>query len=196
MKVHTTLPNGYHPILSIDLQKDKKLALLVNGLGILITLAMILPVHFHHSIFTLFDISYGFGDYWLRVGVLLAGMIVYMILHELMHGVTMKAFGTKRVKYGFTGLYAFAGSEDYYKKIPYLVIALAPVVIWGVVLAVLNVVEPAEWFLVIYLIQVVNCSGAAGDLYVTFRFLRLPKDILVQDQGVGMTVYAPDIKGE
>lgn len=196
MNVHTTLPDGYRPILSIDLQKDKKLALLVNGLGILITLAMILPVHFHHSIFTLFDFSYGFGNYWLRVGVLLAGMIVYMILHELVHGVTMKAFGTKRVKYGFTGLYAFAGSEDYYKKIPYLVIALAPVMIWGVVLAVLNVVVPAEWFWVIYLIQVVNCSGAAGDLYVTFRFLRLPKDILVQDQGVGMTVYAPDIKGE
>lgn len=193
MKVHTTLPEGYRPILSIDLQKDKKLALLVNGLAVLITLAMAVPMHLSRSIFTLFDFSHGYGFYWLRLGVLLVGMIVYMILHELVHGITMKAFGTKRVKYGFTGLYAFAGSEDYYRKLPYLAIALAPIVVWGVVLAFLNALVPEEWFWVVYLLQIVNCSGAAGDLYVTARFSRLPKDILVQDNGVGMTVYAPNM---
>ena len=44
-----------------------------------------------------------------------------MILHEIVHGIAMRICGTKKVKYGFTGLYAFAGSKDFYdiKKISY-----------------------------------------------------------------------------
>jgi len=67
---------------------------------------------------------------------------------------------------------------------------LAPVVFWGIVLAVINVLVPLEWFWVVYFIQIINLSGAAGDLYVTVKFSRLPSDILVQDYGVGMTVYS------
>jgi hypothetical protein len=44
---------------------------------------------------------------------------------------------------------------------------------------------------VVYLIQMVNLSGAGGDIYVTFKFARLPRDILVRDTGVAMTVFAP-----
>ncbi len=102
----------------------------------------------------------------------------------------MKICGTKKVKYGFTGMYAFAGSEDFYNKKAYIFIALAPVVFWGIVLAVINPFVPIEWFWVVYMIQIFNLSGAAGDLFVTIKFLRLPKDILVQDYGVGMTVYS------
>lgn len=57
----------------------------------------------------------------------------------------MKAFGTKKVKFGYTGVYAFAGSNDYYTKGAYLIIALAPVVVWGVVLAVLNAIVRSAW---------------------------------------------------
>ena len=43
-----------------------------------------------------------------------------------------------------------------------------------------------------YFIQITNISGGAGDLYVTFKFSRMPSDILVQDSGVGMTVYSAE----
>ena len=104
----------------------------------------------------------------------------------------MKICKTKKVKYGFTGLYAFAGSDDYYSKKPYIFIALAPVVLWGVVLAVVNVLVPESWFWIVYMIQVANISGAAGDFFVTFRFSRFPEDILVKDYGVGMVVYSKE----
>jgi hypothetical protein len=132
----------------------------------------------------------GLGAYTARFAVLLALLVVYMILHELVHGIAMKMCGTKKIKYGFTGMYAFAGSDDYYGKKPYILIALAPVVLWGVVLAVINPFVPADWFWVVYLIQISNISGAAGDLYVTVKFSKLPKDILVKDYGVGMRVYS------
>ena len=49
--------------------------------------------------------------------------------------------------------------------------------------------KPTLGFWGIYFIQIANLSGAAGDLYVTYLFSRLPSDILVQDVGVSMVVY-------
>lgn len=196
MKAYTELPLGYREIDSIDLQKNKKLSLLVNGVALLIALVMAIPMHFVVPMTTLFDMSQGYGAYFLRFGVLMAAIVVYMVLHELVHGITMKMCGTKKIKYGFTGVYAFAGSNDYYDKRSYIVIALAPIVVWGVVLLVLNLLVPVQWFWIVYWVQVSNISGAAGDLYVTYRFSRLPQDILVQDYGVGMTVYSAEAGGE
>lgn len=70
--------------------------------------------------------------------------------------------------------------------------ALAPVVFWGVVIAAINAFVPEGWFWVVYMIQVTNLSGAAGDLYVTVKFSRFPNDILIKDHGVGMTVYSKE----
>lgn len=196
MRAYTELPSGYREVDSIDLQKDKKPALLVNGVALFIVLLMVIPMHFVVPMTTLFDMSQGYGAYFLRFGVLMAAIVVYMVLHELVHGITMKMCGTKKIKYGFTGVYAFAGSNDYYDKRSYIVIALAPIVVWGVVLLVLNLLVSVQWFWIVYWVQVSNISGAAGDLYVTYRFSRLPQDILVQDYGVGMTVYSAEAGGE
>lgn len=190
MKALQTLPEGYRAIFSVDLQKDKKIALLINGAALIIAAVMVIPVAFAVPIASLFDLSAGIAPYMIRFAVLLASTIVYMILHELVHGMTMKLCGTKKVKYGFTGLYAFAGSDDYYDRRSYITIALAPIVVWGIVLAVVNCLVPAQWFWVVYLIQVMNVSGAVGDMYVTAKFMKFPKDILVHDCGVGMSVYA------
>ena len=191
MKTVQSLPSGYSEIFSVDLQKNKKIALAVNIAAIVIAVAMIVPMLFFVPISGLFDMSRGFGMYFLRYGILIVGMVVYMILHELVHGITMKIFGAKRIKYGFTGMYAYAGSEnDYFSKVRYIIIALAPVVIWGAVLLLLNLLLPLEWFWVVYIIQIINISGAAGDMYVTAKFLTLPSDILVKDIGVSMTVYS------
>jgi len=190
MRSYSTLPEGYEQILEIDLQKNKKLSLWVNLLAIVIAVVMAVPAHFAVPISTLFSMEQGMIRYLIRFAVLMVLMVAYIILHELVHGAAMKLCGTQRVKYGFTGLYAFAGSDDYYGKRPYLFIALAPVVLWGVVLAIVNCFVPTEWFWVVYFIQIFNLSGAAGDLFVTVKFSRMPKDILIRDHGVGMRVFA------
>ena len=187
MKALENLPEGYHEIYAIDLQKNKKMSILVNALAIIIAVAMIIPMHLIVPFSTLFG-----QDYTTRMIVWVVLLIAYMVLHELIHGVAMKLCGTKKVKYGFTGMYAFAGSNDYYSKKPYIFIALAPVVLWGIVLAVVNPFVPVDWFWIVYLIQVCNLSGAAGDLFVTVKFSRMPKDILIRDYGVGMTVYSQE----
>ena len=147
---------------------------------------LVLPMHRIVPIWTLLRT----GSRGTRYLVLLAAMAAYIILHELVHGIAMKICGTKKIKYGFTGLYAFAGSGDYYDKKSYIFIALAPIVFWGIILAVANFFVPLEWFWVVYLIQVFNLSGAVGDLYVTVKFSKMPSDILVSDHGVGMRVFS------
>ena len=190
MRSFPKLPDGFVEIYSIDLKKNKKAALLVNALAIIIGVALAIIGHFIVPITTLFSMDSGITMYMLRYLVLVISLILYIILHELVHGIAMKICGTKKVKYGFTGLYAFAGSNDYYDKISYIFIALAPIVVWGIILAVINIFVPAEWFWIVYFIQLSNLSGAAGDLYVTVKFSKMPRDILIFDYGVGMKVFS------
>lgn len=190
MNCFPELPDGYNEIFSINLQKDKKAALKVNGLALGIALILCIVGHFIVPISALFDFNQGLGIYIIRFLVLLAGVIVYMLLHELVHGITMKHFGAQKIKYGFTGMYAFAGCADFFCKKPYIIIALAPVVVWGLVLLIINCFVSGPWFWVVYFIQVNNISGAAGDIYVTYKFSKMPEDILVRDVGVSMTVYS------
>ena len=192
MRRFENLPDDYREIYSIDLQKDKKMSVIVNGLAIVIAALLAIPMNFVVPFYTMFNLENGTKDMLIKYGVLIALMITYMILHEIVHGIAMRICGTKKVKYGFTGLYAFAGSKDFYDIKSYIFIALAPVVLWGVILGVVNLFVPIGWFWVVYLIQIVNLSGAAGDLFVTIKFSRLPKDILIQDYGVGMKVFSKE----
>lgn len=189
MKAVATLPDGYKEYYSIDLQKNKKVALFVNAAAIVIAVLLFVPMNFAVPISSLFIFDSG---YIIRFVALAFLSVVYMVLHELVHGIAMKSCGTKKIKYGFTGMYAFAGSNDYYDKKSYIYIALAPIVLLGIIIAIINFVVPVEWFWVVYFIQILNLSGAAGDLFVTVKISRFPKDILIKDYGVSMTVFSKE----
>ena len=178
------LPEGYGLIREIDLQKDKKLAFWLNmaaGAAMLAMLAPVLPM--------LGSALWG-GVPLLPLLALLLGMFVCPIAHEWVHGIFIRLFCGQKANYGFTGLYAFAGKKDaYFCKTHYLIIALAPVVIWGAVLAILCALAQGPWFLVAYFIQIMNLTGAAGDFYVVCLCLRAPAGLLVNDDGVSMRFY-------
>ncbi len=184
------LPGGYGEILSIDLHRDKKLNILISAVSLLVALLMLIIGHMVVPIQTFFDMSGGIGPCALRWAGLMAGLIAYIYLHERVHGIFMQRYSGAKVYYGHKGMFFYAGSDAYFCKRHYIIIALAPVVIWGIVLLCLCRVSPRAWFWALYIIQIVNFSGAAGDLYVVWRFSRLPGDILVRDSGVSMAVYS------
>ena len=72
-----------------------------------------------------------------------------------------------------------------------MVIALAPIVVWGIVLTLLLRDIPEQYWWYLYTIQIFNVGGAAGDLFVTYRILTMPKDVLVLDIGMEMKFFAP-----
>lgn len=190
MKAYKTLPENYKEIYSINIQKDKKTNIFVNILSLIIAILMVVPAFFAVPITTFFVYSGDLISLLIKLAIILVSIVIYMVLHEVVHGIVMKLCGTKKIKYGFNGLYAYAGSDDYYDKKSYIIIALAPIVLFGIILGIINALVPKEWFWVVYFIQLENISGAAGDLYVTFKFLKLPNDILVKDSGLGMSVFS------
>ena len=66
--------------------------------------------------------------------------------------------------------------------------------IWVVVLLSCLLAFLATWFWVVYLIDIGNLSGAAGDFYVAWNMQKMPEEILVHDIGVSMRVYAREPK--
>lgn len=188
MKDYLQLPDGYRKLMDIDMMNNKKEMLLVNGAGVLLMVLCIVPAALQVPITALFDTS-DMLAYALRFLTLAGGTVLYIVLHELVHGIFMWHYTRTKPRYGFTGIYAYASSDAYFCRTHYLIIALAPVVIWGIVLAILSAVANPAWFWVVYFIQMTNISGAAGDFYVTVRLLRMPPDILITDSGVAMQVF-------
>lgn len=195
--VLSEVPEGHKLGRTIDLEQNKKQMLLVNGLAILVACALIIPMLFLVPIQVLFKLDSlgtdGLLLYILRFTVLVIGSILYVCLHEITHGIVMKIFGAKRVKFGFTFVYAYAGSKDeYFKKWPYIIIALAPVTIFFVIFALIcPFIYTTPWFWVVYFWQIQNLSGAVGDVFVTLLLLNKPKNSYIQDSGASMKVFVP-----
>lgn len=179
------LPNSYVPVKKVDLQKNIKLAVLVNiGAIVLAILVIVLG-----SVFV--PVFYLFSSLFWNGLIMLFGSLLYMVLHELTHGFFMKRFSGVKPKYGFTGLYAYAKCNAFFDKKSYFIITLSPIILLGVVLAAICFFVPTQLFWGVYLIQAINISGAAGDIYVSFLLCRMPKELLVYDFGASMFFYLP-----
>ena len=140
---HRTYPKGYRQVGAMDFVRNRRELLTVNGLALAVAVAMVA-----------FGIwRYPFAPTWnfMRANVwtwfLLAAMcFAYISLHELTHGVLMHLLSGVKPKYGFKLCYAYAGSRAYFDRRSHNVIALAPLLVWGIALFALERALPAEWF--------------------------------------------------
>lgn len=186
------LPPGYDLYETIDLARDQKMLIRINLSGLAIMVVM-----FIYGIMWQPKMKAYFGqsalDMLVAFVVTMAAYVAYIVLHELVHGIFIRLFSGEKAQYGLqlSKGYAFAKSDYFFGKAAYIVIALAPVVIWGVVLYVLMDALPPQWYLPCFFIQAMNIGGAVGDYYVTWRVLRMPKGLLVMDSGVSMKFFAP-----
>jgi hypothetical protein len=195
------LPENYGLCHTLDLNKNIKLAIGLN----LASLAL----------FVVFGILF----YWLILqvrpsltresGLLGTGMftsdsvftqflviaLVYLgmiVLHEAVHGLFFWIFTKERPKFGFRGLYAYAGAPAwYFNKWPYLLVGLAPLVLISLAGFISMLFVPSGWIFPILLFITLNASGAVGDIYAFFWILPRPAGVLVRDFGDRMEVYEP-----
>lgn len=191
MRAFQSLPEGYTERFHVNLQTDKKTALWINISAAAAMVVLLVIGHFFFMPFTSFSSE---DDsvvlILIKAAVLLGGYVAYIILHELTHAAAMKTAGAKKLRFGFTGLYAYAGSlGDYFDKSAYIITALAPLIVWGLVFTVMLISVPANWFWVVYFLQIGNIVGAAGDIYITFKTLKMPENVLIKDTGIEMFMY-------
>ena len=185
------LPDGYLEIKHIDLQRDKKLAIKVNVGAILIYIPLLIIGVIFVPITEIFsDNLEDFKVFLFKMFLMIILLFVYIVLHEAVHGIFMKYYGRLKPKFGLTKLYAYAASDAYFNKKEYTIISFSPVVILGLILFVITLLVPKDWFWVFYYIFVSNIACSAGDLYVAHIIRQMPKDTLFLDAGVSMTMYS------
>lgn len=185
---HVSCPKGYRQVGVMDFVRNRRQLLTVN-IAALIAMAVMIAAGL---------ILVPFGPTWALIRekpwvmlVLVAMYLAYIPLHELTHGILMHLLSGVKPRYGFKLCYAYAGSRVYFDRFSHNLIALAPLVLWGAVLGVLERVVPGAWFWLFYIIQISNVSGSAGDVYCVLALARYPRDILIQDTGTRMRILAP-----
>nr|WP_282594730.1 DUF3267 domain-containing protein [Halomarina salina] len=120
-----------------------------------------------------------------------------LVVHEAVHGVVARALGY-RVTFGVahlgTLLYAaYAGTfEQRVTRRDLALTAVAPLVVITLGCALALAVVP-DWLVVPFVVAlIVNTSGVAGDLYLLYYLLRVPRGSLFYDVSVDeMLVYEP-----
>lgn len=192
------LPDGYKRRKKIDLQHNKKTALFVNLLSLQIFAVFLIPLFFIKSVPSLIKgmLSDASTESLTAAVFLCGGIILYLIAHELTHGLFMKIFGKAKVKFGITGFYAYTASMAYFNKRSYIITALAPVVIWSMILipcTVLTYLYSSIYFQVFYILEGANLAGSAGDMYMAVRIGRMEKNVLIKDSGTDMIVYGTHV---
>lgn len=126
------------------------------------------------------------------IGAIIATPLV-VVLHEAVHGVMFWAFTRERPVFAFKIWYAYAAAPPgvYVPRNPYLVVALAPLVVLTVLGLLLALVLPPVALPTLVCFLTLNAAGAVGDMFVVIWLLRYPATTLVEDVGDTMTAYGP-----
>lgn len=177
------LPITYKLSHKINLKNDKKISLLIQVIFILIALVMVglaivldFPIKSEMKTITKIIMTMGL-------------VIIYMALHELTHGIFMQILSKKKPNYAFRFPYLTTGSLSYFNKTSFFMIALAPVIIWGIILLIAVLFVPNTLFLSLYVVLGLNFAGSAGDYAQIYHLSKLPNDVLLQDDGHETKVF-------
>ena len=189
--VYVSLPLGYSCFAKTDLRRNPKFAFVINLAALLIGVGMFIIMNKFVPARTYYDPTIGkIGNNFRKI-VLITALVLYIVVHELTHGLAMKYVGAKHVHFGFTGLYAYASCNDFIAKKDYIVIALAPLALWGAVFLLGCLLTNQTWLMLLfYWLQTVNVAGAAGDVFIALKMRNYPQDTLVQDEGTTMCFFS------
>ena len=187
MRVGEAENKGWKKVGSIDLVNNKKEAIGVNVAGIVLMALMCVALPFL--------LKDGVLSYFKNAGVLqplalVFGIVLYIPLHEIVHGIVLRLFTDEKISFGWKFVYAYCGSKEaMLTSYEYFAVALAPALVFSLVFLPPVFLFPS-WSVFWYFLEMMNISGAVGDFYVVIRIWGQRKDnILVSDSGTAMTIW-------
>jgi len=192
------LPLGYVEANYWRLATDWRRLALANLMGL--ALAPIATVAFGlYAVFiaglspeNYFGLGSTFGQSgWLTTGVLTIALIVTMVVHELTHGIIIRAVGN-HPSYGFqwAGLVPYATAEgQYFKRNEFVAAALAPLVGLSMLGCLALLVAPVWLGPWVLFALVANAAGAAGDIWMSGIAMQYPRSAWIVDERDGMRIF-------
>lgn len=180
-----TVPPGYRLVSTLDLRADRRTAAVVQGgfvvvAGVLVASALALGL----------PLDTGWPTPVAAL-VTIAACLAYMALHELTHALALRLLTGVRPTVGVRLPYLFTGSPALLTRDRAIVVALAPLVLWGVTLPVLGLLLPADALLAVFVVVVLNLAGSSGDAVQAYAFTRLPATARIRDDGTTTCVLEP-----
>lgn len=191
----TQLPVSYALHRTIDLSKDKRLMIGLNIFG----LVMLFPFGWLFSAIAASlrpmnqaqDVNLSTYSAITYLVVIISVIVLFVVLHEVVHGIFFWVITGSRPNFGFKGAYAFAAAPEWFvPRNPYLWIGLSPLLVISLAGVGLIAVVPAKLLFPIIAGLIFNAVGSVGDLYVVFWLFRRPPTDLIQDQGDKISVYS------
>ena len=186
------LPVGYEDVYSID-AKQTKTGIIFTLLSFVLMVAVGAPLLMF--VVDLSEITSGEAlDYYMPVTVcFIVALFLYIILHELVHGLFFKIYTKAKLTFGISWSCAFCGVPQLYvKKWPMVVTSLAPFVIFNILFLV-PIFLVQNTLIATYLIVLfaIHFGGCVGDLFVSILLIFKYKgnDVLVNDTGAKQTIY-------
>ena len=113
MNSYKNLPEGYEAVREIDAVGNKRVAVGLNAAALLISAlsgTLLYFLRFRRFTFTVDEIN--FGAYLLFTLGLLLSMFVYLVLHELVHGIVYKLMTREKLTFGISFSCAYCGVPD------------------------------------------------------------------------------------
>ncbi len=189
------LPDGYRLVHSVNF-KSKRTARRFNLLALCV-LALTLLIS---SLFLigrpLKTFALTGAQFYIGYGVFFASMLIYLVLHELTHGLCYKLFTGQRLTYGISLSCAFCGVPNVYVYRRYALIAvLAPFVLFTLVFIPLLIytyyLHPMAYLAAAFMLGM-HLGGCFGDLYISYLALRMrTPTLLIRDTGAEQFFYLP-----
>lgn len=122
-------------------------------------------------------------------GINLLGYVIVLPLHELIHGLVFLLWGGRPHFGAKLPLALYCGARlQLFSRNQYLAVGLAPLVVLTLVFLIITLLAPSLAFYTLFA-SIGNLSGAAGDIWVAARLLRLPSTVLIEDTEAGYRAW-------
>ena len=185
------LPAGYREALVIDAKDNKKF---VRGMGL--ASLLVFGAFLWIGIVTQWQAMKTQEPSTRVLMCFCLSLIVYIALHELVHGAAYKLLTGQKLTFGFTLSVAFCGvPEIYVYRRASLISVLAPFVVFTVLSVILLIVIPDPWIrFYLFAFLGLHIGGCSGDLYNAWMYLTRFTDprTLTRDTGPVQTFYVPE----
>ena len=190
------IPEGYKQVKYIN-AKDAKFGIIFNLIALVVLVAVMAVAIPPLASNPLLDEGVDLTELSISMWAFVLATVVYMILHELTHGIPYKKLTGEKLTFGMSWSCAFCGVPHIYVyRKTALIAVLAPFTVFTLIFIPLTValyfVNPI-YYIFSALMLGLHLGGCSGDLYVTYLLLFKYKDekTLMRDTGPEQYFYVP-----
>ncbi len=122
------------------------------------------------------------------VWVIILSVVGFIVIHELIHIIFMSIFSKGKVNVNIKFPTIAVGSDAYFNKTQYIVIALAPVIVLGMASLICLLLLPYK--LLFSLLLILNFATASGDYILTYYAFKQKKNTYFVDTAEKTMLYS------